>query len=108
LNINPHRRKVFCDIGSVSPNYTLANNPHLQDVPGNHNRDNLRFILAQTLYPYAQPSCFVSGTYGIKILLYSENARRQEVYFKITWSGRWHDTQEAMFREIVIQQVRSI
>jgi hypothetical protein len=109
LNINPNR-KVFCDIGHIFPfEYQYDHERQsLIDIPGKHDPKALRFVLDQTQYPYSQLNCFIPGKYGMKIVLYSENAEPQEVCFRLSWSGSWQDTESVMFKELVIQKVKHI
>jgi len=106
VDINPHRR-FFCDIGHVASAAVQRVELQRVDIPGRHDNP-LRFRLDVRLSPFAQANCFVPGKYGIKVSLYSENASSQDVYFIITWSGKWQDTEREMFHELVVQRVNSI
>jgi hypothetical protein len=108
LDLNPHRR-VYCDIGHISSAayQQLVESTLFIDMPGT-NQSGLRFLLDQTEYPVSQPNCFVPGTYAIEISLFAENAPYQKLFFKLAWSGKWHDDEEDMFRELVVTQIKPI
>jgi hypothetical protein len=107
MNINPHR-KILVSIGHISsPAYqSNCESKTFNDIPGNY-KDELRFMLGLNYISFLQPNCFVPGTYAIKVSIYSENASTKEVYFKITWSGKWQLTEADMLQEFVIQVVKS-
>jgi len=54
-------------------------------------------------YYYAQRDCLIPSNHKIKVVIYSENAKKCEKMFQITWSGVWKDTEEEMFHELVIK-----
>jgi len=106
ININPNRR-VFCDIGHISSaNYQrkIEQNRFI-DLPGYRGND-LRFVLDLRQVFYSQPNCLVPGRYILQVGLYSENAGYQKEFFDISWSGKWQDGDDQMFREIVIARTR--
>ncbi|MHA1541918.1 MAG: hypothetical protein ACTSQH_02980 [Candidatus Hodarchaeales archaeon] len=107
ININPNRR-VFSDIGHISSaNYQreMEQNRFI-DIPGYRGND-LRFVLDLRQIFYSQPNCFGPGRYILQVGLYSENAGYQKEFFDISWSGRWQDGDDEMFREIVIARTRN-
>jgi hypothetical protein len=109
LDINPHPRKVFCDIGHVS---SLAHQQREEqrvfvDVPGRGD-DEPRFLFEQLQFPYSQPNCLAAGKYAIKISVYCENAEAKTLYFQISWSGKWQDREQEMFREAVVEHIDSV
>jgi len=107
ININPKRR-FFCDIGHISSaNYQrkIEQNGFI-DIPGYRGND-LRFVLDLRQIFYSQPNCLGPGRYILQVGLYSENAGYQKEFFDISWSGRWQDGDDEMFREIVIARTRS-
>jgi len=107
ININPNRR-VFCDIGHISSaNYQrkIEQNRCI-DLPGYRGND-LRFVLDLRQIFYSQPNCLGPGRYILQVGLYSENAGYQKEFFDISWSGKWQDCDDQMFREIVIARTRS-
>ena len=106
ININPKRR-FFCDIGHISSvNYQreIEQNRCI-DLPGYRGND-LRFVLGLHQFFYSQPNCLVPGRYILQVGLYSENAGYQKEFFDISWSGKWQDGNDQMFREIVIVRTR--
>jgi hypothetical protein len=109
LDINPHRRGVFCNIGHISSAAYQGREERrlFIDVPGRGDGD-LRFLFDQLQCPYSQPNCLAPGKYAIKVSLYSENAPTESVFFEIAWSGTWQDTEPEMFREVVVHRVESI
>jgi len=107
ININPNRR-VFCDIGHISSaNYQreIEQNRFI-DLPGYRGND-LRFGLDLRQIFYSQFNCLPPRRYILQVGLYSENAGYQKEFFDISWSGKWQDDDDQMFREIVIARTRS-
>ncbi len=106
VGINPHRR-IYGPFGHISsPTYqSTYERPIFVDVPGNWPPDLLRFLLEGTANN-AQVNCLVPGKYAIQITLYSENASPETAYFIISWTGKWQDNPDAMFRECTIEQTR--
>lgn len=106
ININPNRR-VFCDIGHISSaNYQRKIEQNIFiDLPGYRGND-LRFVLDLRQIFYSQLNCLVPGRYILQVGLYSENAGYQKEFFDISWSGKWQDGDDQMFREIVIAHTR--
>ncbi len=109
VNINPNRR-VYCAIGHIDTPTMQAKRDHadFQDVPGSFGFDILRFWLDQKSTPFHQPNCMVPGKYALKVSLYSENARPVHTFFEITWSGKWQDSEQDMFHELLIRQVNHL
>lgn len=105
-DINPDRRSVYCDIGYVSSRtyQDRYESRAVIDVPGRGGND-LRFVLELRQVFYSQPSCLVPGKYLLGVALYAENAACVRLFFEVTWSGRWQDTEPEMFRELVIQKI---
>jgi hypothetical protein len=103
VDINPGRR-MFCDIGHISSQayQNSAEQRNFIDIPGTTGND-LRFLFDLSQYFYSQPNCLCRGRYIIQIGFYSENAGNKKVFFDISWSGRWQDSESEMFREIVIK-----
>jgi len=106
ININPNRR-VFCNIGHISSaNYQRkVEQNRFIDLSGYIGND-LRFVLDLRQIFYSQPNCLVPGRYILQVGLYSENAGYQKEFFVISWSGKWQDGDDQMFREIVIARTR--
>lgn len=104
ININP-KRMFFCDIGHISsPIYqTEKERNNFLDIIGYKGKD-LRFVLDLNQIFLSQPNCFPPGKYKLQIGLYSENADYQNEFFNISWSGKWSEEKDEMFREIVIER----
>ena len=104
VDINPDRR-IYCDIGHISsPSYQDSiEREGFIDIPGFSGGD-LRFMLDLSQYFYSQPNCLGPGRFILQVGLYSENAGSQKVFFDISWSGTWQDSENEMFREIVIKR----
>lgn len=107
ININPNRR-VFCDIGHISsPNYQKEKEYRkFIDLPG-YTGNDLRFVLELHRIFYSQPNSLAPGRYLLQFGLYSENAGYKKEFFDISWSGKWKDREEQMFREIVITNIKN-
>jgi hypothetical protein len=105
VDINP-KRPYFWNIGNIPSANIQAGQlrDSFIDVYENAS-DELRFVLDTLGGPFYQANAFLPGTYGIKIALYSENASKAVLLLKIFWSGEWRDTEEEMFRQIVIEEV---
>jgi len=103
-NINPGR-EIFCDIGHIaSKAYQISSEKNKYiDVPS-HYEEALRFMLELPKFFFSQPNCLIPGKYIIQIGLYSENTDNQKLFLDISWSGKWKDSEENMFREIVIKR----
>lgn len=106
-DINPRRPPYYCDIGHVSSErHQRATETQMAiDVPG-HGGDVLRFFFEMPTFFFSQPNCLAPGRYAIKVGVYSENAKKVERCFDISWSGTWQDGETEMFREIVIEPVK--
>lgn len=103
ININPDRR-VFCDIGHLSSSeyqryFEISRYASMNE----EDQRKLKFFLDLHIYYFAQRDSFIPGNYKIKVGIYSENAKKCEQTFQITWSGVWKDREEEMFRELVIK-----
>jgi len=102
VNINPNRNFI-CNIGHISSlkHQQEKEKKFFIDIP-DYNGDELRFQfdLHQTFY--SQPNCVVPGRYIWGFGIYSENAKYKEVFFDVSWSGIWKNSESEMFREIVI------
>ncbi len=104
VNINPERR-MYVDIGHISSTeyqkkYEKEKFIDVREDSG----DGLRFMLELPRYFYSQPNCLAAGRYILQIGFYSENAKNQKVYFDISWTGKWQDKEDEMFKEIVIKR----
>lgn len=94
-------RKVFCDIGRIHhPDY--EGESAYVGFSDEEKRAN-KFFFELPEKPFSQPDSLVPGKYKIEISVYGRNVRKKITKtFKISWSGVWKDTEEKMFREIVI------
>ena len=52
---------------------------------------------------FSQPNRLPPGQYKIVVGLFSENSPKITQSFKISWSGNWKDTEEAMLKEAVVE-----
>ena len=102
IDINPERG-YFCDLGHISSkNYQKTIEKGFIDADGYPvcGEGDLRFMLDLLQVFYAQSNYLCPKiTYILKIGLYSENANYQKELFEITWSGKWEDEQDRMFRD---------
>ena len=105
VNLNPGR-KIFCDIGHISSrNYQEQKEKiNFIDVHGYKSND-LRFMLDSKQNYNSQPNCLGPGKYIIQVSFYCENAPTQKLFYEISWSGKWNEIEDHMFREIVIEPV---
>lgn len=109
IDLNPHRQ-VQWNLGNIPCEEVQAEMMKFDrfvDIPGKQGTD-LRFFLDVDEFPFFQPNVLLPGKYGIKVVLYSSNAPRKHRYFIIDWNGEWRDTEEEMFKQIVITPVSSI
>lgn len=107
IDISSNDRPIFWNIGQVSERkYQELDNwmkPYI-DIPGEENNKGLRFMIETLHIPFSQPNSLVPGKYAIKVSVYPENTPKASTYFSISWSGKWKEREEEMFREIVISQ----
>lgn len=107
VDIHP-QRPYYWNIGSI-PSREIQrgwDRRTLDDAPGKAGR-GLRFALDLLNAPHNQTNVLLTGTYGIMVVLYSENAKPEVIRLRIEWSGRWRASATAMSKEIVITQVDS-
>lgn len=107
MDLNP-KRFFYCDIGHIaSEKYQREiesqdqKRPFIDTIP-NYSGNDLRFVLDSPIFFYSQPNCLIPGTYVLQFGIYSENAAYKEAFLSISWSGKWQEQNEDMFREIVI------
>lgn len=107
IDVHP-QRPYYWNIGDIYPRRLQQtwNKGALYDAPGKRGT-GLRFRLDLHSAPHNQVNVLLKGTYGLKIALYSENAKPELLYLRLTWSGRWRATLQKMLSEIVVQEVRS-
>jgi hypothetical protein len=107
VDIHPER-PYYWNIGEI-PSRDIQNSWNKQalcDVPGKRG-PGLRFKLDLLNAPHNQPNVLLKGTYGLKVVLYSENARPATICLRVEWSGRWRASAQAMLKQIVITRVDS-
>ena len=96
---------MYCDIGHISSKEYQEKHEKKEFINVREDSgDGLRFMLELPQYFYSQPNCLAAGRYILQIGVYSENAKNQKVYFDISWTGKWRDKENEMFKEIVIQR----
>jgi hypothetical protein len=106
-------RPYYWNIGSIFPEEVQKSregktfyNAYLYDVPGKEG-DGLRFELDLWKPPHEQVNVFLEGRYGIKVVIYSENADPAEILLHTKWSGKWKSNEDKMLDQIKIKQVQS-
>lgn len=92
----------FCNIGFIKPLEHQDDSVYRKISEEQKEMNKFFFDLPPGQKFYRQWDCLVPGEYEIQISVYSKNARKKTKKFKIRWSGDWKDTEEEMFREIVI------
>ena len=107
VDVHP-QRPYYWNIGQIPSRklQNLWNKESLYDAPGTSAR-GLRFMLDLHSAPHNQTNVLAQGTFGIVVMLYSENAKPSKLCLRIEWSGRWSATAEQMFSEIRLKQVDS-
>ena len=108
VDIHPER-PYYWNIGYIPPRsvQNSLDKNSVYDAPGTSGR-GLRFILDLYKPPHNQPNVLLRGSYGLKISLYSENAKPTHLHLEINWSGQWRATTEHMLGQIRIAQVKSL
>lgn len=86
IDLNPSRG-VFCDIG------------HICQSDSRFSLDMLEHYNVQRQYEYLDPG----DEYILQYVVYSGNAKDRTQCFHISWSGKWKENPEDMFRELVIK-----
>ena len=106
IDLNPHRQEHW-NLGTIPERPVQVErmeDDRFIDILGKQG-DDLRFFLEVDEFPFFQPNVLLPGKYKIKVVLYSANAPRVYKYFIIDWNGEWRDTEEEMFKQIVITPV---
>lgn len=106
ISVNPGRR-VPWNLAYVLP-VPVQQHPWIKPealvpAPGATGQ-GIPFYLDLKELPFNQPNYFLTGKYGIKISLYSENAGRRNLYLKLGWAGKWEPKLEDMFHQIDITE----
>jgi hypothetical protein len=105
IDIRPHRKK-YCNIGHIShPEHQQGEEFFKCFDLKRTNYSDLRFVFELSTSPNAQPNCISKGKYGIKIVLYSDNAPTKELWYQIDFSGEWDLNIKNMFKELKIVQI---
>ena len=96
-------RKLYCNFGYV-PTKAYQERHDKLILPRGYTGNDLKFVLNLTTVLNVQLNCFPPGRYILKINTYSENHKTISTYFRIVWSGKWKDEEDAMFQELVISK----
>ncbi|TAK37248.1 MAG: hypothetical protein EPO30_11010 [Lysobacteraceae bacterium] len=108
VDINPNRR-FYCDLCHISTAriqaLKLADEVYVN--PSESPPFDVGIVINSKTAFYSQPNRLPSGRYLLSAAIYSENSVTVRKQFKISWSGVWRDTEEAMFREAVIELLRA-
>jgi hypothetical protein len=104
VDINPNRR-FYCDLCHISTAriqaLKLAHGIYVN--PSESTPFDVGIIINSKTAFYSHPNRLPSGRYLLSAAIYSENCVTVRKQFKICWTGVWRDTEEAMFREAVIE-----
>ena len=100
--IYPGGRRIFCDIGHICHPKHQAASTYRGITEEERQKNKFFFELPQKFF--YQWDCLIPGKYQIQISVYSKNAEKITGKFKISWSGEWRDSEEEMFREIVVSK----
>jgi hypothetical protein len=77
------------------------------DPPGKRGRGP-RVFLDLFKPPHNQVNSLLKGTYGLKVVLFSENAEPAEISLLISWKGKWRPATDQMLEDVDIRQVSAI
>ena len=96
-------RRLFCNIGHINhPKYKAES--AYRGISEEEKQKN-KFFFEVLERPYLQWDCLIPAKYQIEISVYSKNAQKITTRFKISWSGEWKDTEERMFKQIVVSLI---
>lgn len=103
MHINPEREQ-FCDLGHLSDS-AFQNHPQSQEFLNSlpQDRNVMKFFFDQQHLLFSQKAYLVPGKYRVKVSVYSENARKISIYFRVAWSGVWKSNEKDQFKELVIE-----
>lgn len=106
-DINPGR-SIPCDLCHI-PSIVLQNKyegigKYVDSAENNNSA--LGVVLCQKIALHSQPNRLFQGRYRVEVSIYSENAKKIEKVFQISWSGNWKDRELEMFREILVESIR--
>lgn len=102
-DINPGRTVIF-NIGHISSPECQKEYEKSISLEIDESDKRLRFTLAFPTRYYAQLDSLLPYEYILKIAAYCESSRVEQL-FGLSWSGLWKETEEEMFREIVIRRL---
>jgi hypothetical protein len=108
VDVHPSR-PYYWNIGDIYPPYAQEDwvKEVIFDDLGKEIEGHL-FRLDLYKPPYNQAQALQKGTYGIKVVLYSENAKPAEILLTIRWSGNWTPKEREMLeKKIKIEKVQS-
>jgi len=107
VDINPSRR-FYCDLCHIPIKKRQEINVSAGAYvnPADVEDFDLGVILNVKAAFYSQPNRLPPGKYKIDVAIYSENAKTVHGSFVLSWSGNWRETEENMFREIVIEFIK--
>ena len=90
INIRPHRKK-YCFLGHIStPEYHPPKNKMLDILELLETQNKFYFEVEEK--NSLQPYCLHKGNYMVKVVIYSDNANTEELWFRISWAGLRGDT----------------
>jgi hypothetical protein len=106
VDVHPER-PYYWNIGDIYPHRLQRtwNKGSVYDAPGKQG-NGLRFRLDLYSAPHNQVNALLKGTYGLKIALYSENAKPEIIHLRLTWSGKWRASLQDMLSEIIMQEAK--
>jgi hypothetical protein len=102
VNINPGRR-FFCDLIFVPSAAFQSSNMPAYVNPSGSAAFPLGAVLAVRKAFYSAPNRLPQGKYRIDVAVYSENSKETRRKFVLSWSGAWRETEEEMFKQLVIE-----
>jgi len=102
-------RSMFFNLGHISFPEHQREHEKSSSVKIDKNDERLRFTLDANSYFFQYDSLLPGNndpqSYRLTIAIYCENSPGIEQVFELTWSGVWKETEEEMFREIVIRRL---
>lgn len=102
--IYPKGREIFCDIARIK-HPSQKDRSAWRGLSEEDQQKNKFFFELPRRY-FCGWDCLMPSKYPyhIQISAYSKNGGKATEKFKIRWSGNWEDTEEKMFKEIVISK----
>ena len=109
VDINPKGKPVYWNLAYLPERaYQTRLSQASSDYFPKLSSRGLRLFFDISERPFRQQNNLRTGTWAIKVVPYSENVKPVEAYFKIVWTGKWRQTEEAMLKQIVIQKIGPI